>query len=98
MLVGIPANESELEARVISMGTCRVLRIKQVGKVFFVENMQQRREVDTAGKETLQEEWKIVAVSKDPERGYFEAHEFLAEANQKVLAMMAQDMRRARPV
>lgn len=87
-----PVDEAALEPRILSMGTCRVLRVKQVGAVFFVEN-------DVGHIDELQqrsEDWKIVAVSKG-EHAYKEAHDFLMRANGDVLRTLAEDMRRARP-
>lgn len=91
-----PPSAEDLEPRIISMGTTRVLRLKQVGSVFFVENMQERRRTDDAGKETTSEEWKVVAISKGGDDPMMEAHKFLADANIKVRAMIDEDMRRRR--
>lgn len=86
---------SDLEPRVVSIGTCRALRIRQVGRTFLVENNQPTR--DERG--DLHDHWKVVAVVKpdaDPKApsASMQAHKWLADANRTVLGMTAEDMRR----
>lgn len=92
----VDVNEA-LEPRVISIGTCRTLRIRQIGVVFFVENNQPQRKED----DSLEDHWKVVAVVKkdhtgrNPHTPWDEAHMWLADANEKVMALANEAMRRA---
>lgn len=83
-------DEQDLEPREISYGTCRALRIRQIGQVYLIENLQIVR--DDAGAE--QEHWSTVAISRPSGEGkspYAEAHEWLAQANQDVMDMIHND-------
>lgn len=69
----------EVEDEIVSEGTCRVLRIRRIGVVYFVENLQGDR-------------WKVVAVSKlslarEEKTPRQEAHEWMMQANAEVLNM-----------
>lgn len=80
----------DLEPREISYGTCRALRIRQIGQVYLIENNQLLR--DEHGK--LLDNWKTIAVSRPSGEGkspYAEAHEWLAQANQDVMDMIHKD-------
>lgn len=86
-----------LEPRVISIGTSRQLRIRQIGVVFFIENNQPIRKDD----DSLEENWKVVAVVKKDHTGrnkrepWDEAHMWLADANEKVMAVVREAKARA---
>jgi hypothetical protein len=79
--------ESDLDPEIIAMGTCRMLRIKRVGAVFFVENLHQTRTLDErANVEIVTDNWKSVAIAKGKDARQ-EAFEFLQEANIKVIKL-----------
>jgi hypothetical protein len=81
------SNEQDLLPRILSIGTCRVLRVKQVGIAFFVEN--DVGHIDEAG--MRHEDWKVVAISKGQD-AYKESHQFLAQANVQVLQQIKKDL------
>lgn len=69
----------DVEPEVVSVGTSRILRIRRIGEVYLVENLQGER-------------WKVVAVSKpslarDGKTPRQEAHEWLMQANAEILNM-----------
>lgn len=76
-----------LEPQIISVATCRALRVKQVGRVYFVESAHISRDPAT-NKETV--DWKPVAVAKG-DKARTEAIMWLNEANVKVMATIARD-------
>lgn len=73
------ADEEFVQPEVVSIGTCRVLRIRRIGRVFFIEQNQQERVIDDKG-ERLVDNWIGIAVSKG-EKARAEAHDFLDNAN-----------------
>lgn len=81
---------------IIAMGTSRVLRLREHGTSYFLENLQQRADAQ----HKMEEYWKICCIIRpdkvDPpgmimSSTWFEAHKALAEANVEVLKMMQQN-------
>jgi hypothetical protein len=78
----------DLEPRILSIATSRMLRVKQVGVVYFIENLSYHRRIDEDGNEQVDEQWKVVATAKGKD-AHKEAHLWLAEANMEIIHMIA---------
>lgn len=92
----LSAGGGDLTPEVISIGTCRALRIRRIGLTYMVENNHLSRD----GVGATSDNWKVVAVVKpdqDPKKpsAHVQAHRWLADANEKVFALMDEDMRRS---
>lgn len=78
----VSLSEADLTPEVISMGTCRMLRIRRIGAVFFVENLFQERAADG----TVTDQWKSVAVAKGA-NARIEALQWLQTANEEAIRL-----------
>lgn len=88
-------SESDLIPEIIAMGTCRMLRIKRVGDVFFVENLHQVRTLsEQTGGEIVTDHWKSVAIAKGKDARQ-EAFEWLQQANIDVIKLSVASPPRA---
>ncbi len=80
---------TDLTPEVIAMGVSRAFRIRRVGLVYFVENVNLSRRLNEVGKEIVEENWKVVAVAKRTPGGKsprVEAFEWMYEAQREALA------------
>lgn len=80
----LPVDEPNLEPVIIAMGTSRILRIQQVGAVYFVQGLKWKRSLGPDGKEVTEDEWTNVAIAKGKDARR-EAFEWLNEANIQVI-------------
>ena len=85
---------ADLEPEVVSMGTCRALRIRRIGLTYLVENLKLKRRLDEDGEEVVEDDWAIVAISKG-KTAREDAHGWMRDANADVMRIIEQDMLRA---
>lgn len=102
-LICTTANDQDLIPEVIAFAVppfvrpgergAPVLRIQRVGQVFFVQHKHLKRSLGPDGAEVVEDEWKIVAVSKPDAKsdGRMDAFKWMIEANQALLRMAQKD-------
>lgn len=81
----MPPAEPDLEPRIIAVGTSRMLRIQQIGAVYFVQGLKLHRSVGSDGVEKVEDQWENVAIAKGKDARR-EAFEWLNEANIQVIS------------
>ena len=86
-LVGIPKNEDALKPAILAMGTCRILRLKQIGAIFLVENRV------AVHPETGEETWRVVSKATG-EDARMEAMKWMCDANKSVIDTWRNDRKR----
>lgn len=77
-------DEEFLIPEILAIGTTRQVRVRRVGRVFFVENLRQSRALGPDGAEVVKDEWVPVAVAKGGDDPRHEAMIWLADANVKI--------------
>lgn len=98
-LIITTASEEDLQPEVIAMAVppfikpgergVVLLRIQRIGKVYFVQHLQQKRSLGEDGVEVLTDDWTNVAVSKPDAKsdGRMDAFKWMQEANQSLIRM-----------
>jgi hypothetical protein len=78
-----------LDPEILSIGTCRAVRLKRIGRTFLIESAHYERDRN----DHVNTVWKTVAISKggNDHKSYVDAMEFLSSANIKVLEFIEKE-------
>ena len=90
--------EEALEPRIVLVTISGLFRIKQVGVVFFVEQLKRVPRVED-GKTVYEDTWRVIAgarpdTARKGRTPFQEAVEFMHKSNEQVLILMEQERRK----